>query len=106
MDMDKGKRKMGTQQQSRANDICAHCREKGHWKRDYPKLPPRQDVCGPQITQARGGFSYFITFIDDHSRYGYVYLMRYKSETFVRFKEFRLEVENQTGRKIITLRSN
>ncbi|KAL0329203.1 UNVERIFIED_CONTAM: hypothetical protein Sradi_4907000 [Sesamum radiatum] len=58
------------------------------------------DVCGPLNTQARGGFSYFITFTDDHSRYGYVYLMRYKSEAFVRFKEFRLEVENQTGRKI------
>ncbi|KAL0325380.1 UNVERIFIED_CONTAM: Retrovirus-related Pol polyprotein from transposon TNT 1-94, partial [Sesamum radiatum] len=64
------------------------------------------DVCGPLNTQTRGGFSYFITFTDDHSRYGYVYLMRYKSEAFVRFKEFRLEVENQTGRKIKTLRSD
>ncbi|KAL0278085.1 UNVERIFIED_CONTAM: hypothetical protein Sradi_7296700, partial [Sesamum radiatum] len=26
------------------------------------------DVCGPLNTQARGGFSYFITFTDDHSR--------------------------------------
>ncbi|KAL0302161.1 UNVERIFIED_CONTAM: hypothetical protein Sangu_3115800 [Sesamum angustifolium] len=32
--MGKGKKRMGTQQQSRANDICAYCREKGHWKRD------------------------------------------------------------------------
>ncbi|KAL0328091.1 UNVERIFIED_CONTAM: hypothetical protein Scaly_2241700 [Sesamum calycinum] len=64
------------------------------------------DVCGPLNTQARGGFSYFITFTYDHSRYGYVYLMRYKSEVFVRFKEFRLEVENQTGCKIKTLRSD
>ncbi|KAL0292195.1 UNVERIFIED_CONTAM: Retrovirus-related Pol polyprotein from transposon TNT 1-94 [Sesamum calycinum] len=64
------------------------------------------DVCGPLNTQARGGFSYFITFTNDHSRYGYVYLMRYKSKAFVRFKEFRLEVENQTDRKIKTLRSN
>ncbi|KAK4381632.1 hypothetical protein Sango_2948300 [Sesamum angolense] len=61
------------------------------------------DVCGPLNTQARGGFSYFITFTDEHSRYGYVYLMRYKYEAFVRFKEFRLEVENQTDRKIKTL---
>ncbi|KAL0394367.1 UNVERIFIED_CONTAM: hypothetical protein Slati_4402900 [Sesamum latifolium] len=42
------------------------------------------DVCGPLSIPARGGFSYFITFIDDHSRYGYVYLMRYKSEAFGR----------------------
>ena len=25
------------------------------------------DVCGPMTTHARGGFSYFITFIDDYS---------------------------------------
>ncbi|KAL0285850.1 UNVERIFIED_CONTAM: Transposon Ty1-BL Gag-Pol polyprotein [Sesamum angustifolium] len=62
--------------------------------------------CGPLNTQAKGGFSYFITFTDDHSRYGYVYLMRYKSEAFVRFKEFRLEVENQIDRKIKTLQSD
>ncbi|KAL0455001.1 UNVERIFIED_CONTAM: hypothetical protein Slati_0839300 [Sesamum latifolium] len=34
-------------------------------------------VCGPLNTPARGGFSYFITFTDDHSRYGYVYLIRF-----------------------------
>jgi hypothetical protein len=40
------------------------------------------DVCGPMSTTARGGFQYFITFIDDFSRYGYVYLMKHKSKTF------------------------
>ncbi|KAL0411059.1 UNVERIFIED_CONTAM: Retrovirus-related Pol polyprotein from transposon RE2 [Sesamum latifolium] len=48
----------------------------------------------------------FITFADDHLWYGYVYLMRYKSEAFGRFKEYRLEVENQTNRKIKVLRSD
>ncbi|KAK4389804.1 hypothetical protein Sango_2317400 [Sesamum angolense] len=62
------------------------------------------NFCGQLNTKARRGFFYFITFIDDHSRYGYVYLIRYKSEAFVRFKEFRFEVENQTFRKIKTLR--
>ncbi|KAK4381427.1 Retrovirus-related Pol polyprotein from transposon TNT 1-94 [Sesamum angolense] len=42
-------------------------------------------VYGPLNTPTRGGYSYFITFTDDHSRYGYVYLMRYKSEAFGRF---------------------
>ena len=31
------------------------------------------DVCGPMSTQAMGGFSYFITFIDDRSGFGYVF---------------------------------
>ncbi|KAL0457678.1 UNVERIFIED_CONTAM: hypothetical protein Slati_0395000 [Sesamum latifolium] len=64
------------------------------------------DVCGPLNTPARGGFSYFITFTDDHSRYGCVYLMKYKSGAFGRFKKYRLEVDNQIGRKIKALRSD
>ncbi|KAK4383722.1 Copia protein [Sesamum angolense] len=64
------------------------------------------DVYGPLKTPTRGGFSYFITFIDDHSRHSYVYLMRYKFEAFGRFKEYRLEVENQTGHKIKALQSD
>jgi transposase InsO family protein len=64
------------------------------------------DVCGPMSTTARGGYQYFITFSDDLSRYGYVYLMKHKSETFEKFKEFQSEVENQRGNKIGTLRSD
>ena len=51
------------------------------------------DVCGSFDVPVRGNFVYFITFIDDLFRYGYVYLMRHKSETFEKFKEFRHEVE-------------
>ena len=47
-----------------------------------------------------------MTFTDDLSRYGYVYLMRHKSETFEKFKEFQNEVENQRGKKIKALRSD
>jgi hypothetical protein len=36
------------------------------------------DVCGPMGSVARGGFQYFISFTDDFSRYGYIYLMRNK----------------------------
>jgi hypothetical protein len=43
------------------------------------------DVCGPMSSTARGGFQYFITFTDDLSRHGYVYLMKHKSETFEKF---------------------
>ncbi|KAL8118599.1 hypothetical protein AgCh_016205 [Apium graveolens] len=64
------------------------------------------DVCGPMSTQATGGFSYFITFIDDKSRFRYVYLMKHKSEAFEKFKEYKHEVEKQTKHSIITLRSD
>ena len=64
------------------------------------------DVCGPFDVPARGNFVYFITFTDDLSRYGYVYLMRHKSEAFEKFKEFRHEVEKQTEKPIKVLRSD
>jgi hypothetical protein len=52
---------------------------------------------------AKGGFQYFITFTDDFSRYGYVYLMKHKSESLEKFKEFQNEVEYQHGKKIKAL---
>ncbi|KAK8995295.1 hypothetical protein V6N11_069734 [Hibiscus sabdariffa] len=64
------------------------------------------DVSGPMNTQARGGFQYFITFTDDFSRYGYIYLMRHKSEALEKFKEFKNEVQNQHGKSIKALRSD
>ena len=42
----------------------------------------------------RGGKRYFITFIDDFSRFTYVYLMRNKDESFDIFKCCKTEVEN------------
>ena len=64
------------------------------------------DVCGPMSTSARGGYFYFITFTDDLSRYGYVYLMKHKSDSFEMFKRFQSEVKKQTGKSIKTLRSD
>ena len=46
------------------------------------------DVCGPMNVEAPGGYRYFLTFTDDLSRYGYIYLMKHKYETFEKFKEF------------------
>ena len=56
--------------------------------------------------EARGGYRYFLTFTDDLRRYGYIYLMKHKSETFERVKEFQSEVENHCNKKIKFLRSD
>ncbi|GKB43544.1 retrotransposon protein, putative, ty1-copia subclass [Tanacetum coccineum] len=50
--------------------------------------------------------SYFVTFTDDFSRYGYVYLLKHKHEVFETFKVFQKEVENQLGKTIKSLRSD
>ncbi|KAK1642262.1 hypothetical protein QYE76_060067 [Lolium multiflorum] len=64
------------------------------------------DVCGPMSVASRGGYRYVLTFTDDLSRYGYIYFMKHKSETFEKFKEFQSEVENQRNKKIKFLRSD
>ena len=64
------------------------------------------DVCGPMSVEARGKYRYFLTFTDDLGRYGYIYLMKHKSETFEKFKEFQSEVENHRNKKIKFLRSD
>ena len=52
------------------------------------------------------GIVIFLTFTDDLSRYEYIYLMKHKSETFEKFKEFQSEVKNHRNKKIKFLRSN
>ena len=47
------------------------------------------DICGPFSEMTRGGFYYFITFIDDLSRYEHLFLIKNKSECFEKFKEFK-----------------
>src|SRR3954452_7780481 len=57
-------------------------------------------------SSACNGYRYFVTFTDDLRIYGYIYLMRQKSETFEKFKEFQNEVENQLNKKIKHLQSD
>ena len=64
------------------------------------------DVCSPMSVEACSGYHYFPTFTDDLGRYGYIYLMKHKSETFEKFKEFQSEVENHRNNKIKFLRSD
>ena len=95
--------------------VCESCLEGKMTKRPFNTKGRRvqdlleliySDVCGPMSVQARGGYEYFITFTDDYSRFGYVYLMKRKSKTFEKFKEFRTEVENQLGKCIKAIRSD
>ncbi|RVW25195.1 Retrovirus-related Pol polyprotein from transposon TNT 1-94 [Vitis vinifera] len=64
------------------------------------------DICGPFPTPSWNGQQYFITFIDDYSRYGYLYLIHEKSQSLDVFKNFKAEVENQLSKKIKAVRSD
>ena len=57
-------------------------------------------------TMIRGGNKFYVTFIDDYSRFIGVYLLRNKDETFDMFLIYKAEVENQLDRKIKRIRYN
>ncbi|RDX72698.1 hypothetical protein CR513_47774, partial [Mucuna pruriens] len=52
------------------------------------------------------GAKYFVSFIDDYSRRLWVYPIKTKSSVFSQFKEFKAQVELETGRKIKCLRTD
>jgi len=62
------------------------------------------DVCGisPVISHAR--YKYFVTFIDDFSRYTWVYFLRAKSKVLSVFQNFVVHIENQFSTCIKMLR--
>jgi len=64
------------------------------------------DICGPFSMASWNGQRYFISFLDDYSRYGYLYLINEKSEFVDMFKNFKAEVETQLRKKIKCVRSN
>ncbi|RVW72211.1 Retrovirus-related Pol polyprotein from transposon TNT 1-94 [Vitis vinifera] len=64
------------------------------------------DICGPFPTPSWNGQQYFITFIDDYSRYDYLYLIHEKSQSLEVFKNFKAEVENQLSKKIKAVSSD
>ena len=64
------------------------------------------DVYGLLNVRPEGGLEYFITFINDYSRYDYIYLLHRKSEVFKKFKKIWVEAEKQLDKNIKLLRSN
>ena len=53
-----------------------------------------------------GGSRYFVTFIDDLSRYTYVYFIKHKHEVLEKFKEFDSLISNITDNTVKVLCSD
>ena len=64
------------------------------------------DVCGPMSTPSLGGSRYFLTFIDDKTRFVWVYFLKSKDEVFEKFQDWKQMAEKHTGRKLKTLRTD
>ena len=55
---------------------------------------------------SREGFIYFVSFIDDFSKYAVVYQIKRKSQVFDCFLHFTRHAERKTGQKLVDLRSD
>lgn len=64
------------------------------------------DLCGPMRVPTHAGNKYFITFIDDFSRYSRVYFMKQKNEALKCFKIYKEEMENVLDLKIKCLQTD
>jgi len=64
------------------------------------------DICGPFPSSSWNGQRCFITFIEDYSRYDYLYLIHEKSQSLDMFKSFKAEVELRLGKKIKAVKSD
>ena len=64
------------------------------------------DICQLNSIMTHSGKRYFITFIDDFSKYCHIYQIRSKDEAFQRFAALKNKVENQLNLKIKVLRSD
>ncbi|PKU64810.1 Retrovirus-related Pol polyprotein from transposon TNT 1-94 [Dendrobium catenatum] len=64
------------------------------------------DVWGPAPMVSNSGFLYYVIFIDDYSRFTWLFPMKQKSEVFNIFVSFKAQVENLTSHKIKRLRTD
>lgn len=88
--------------------MCKGCSLRNHTRKPFQNCEIRSkeildlvhsDVCGPMSDNSLGGHLYYLTFIDDHFRKTWLYLLKTKDEVFDKFKEFRSKVETLTERK-------
>ena len=63
-------------------------------------------MCGQMDVPSLSGSKYFLSFIDDKSRYVWAYILKHKSDVFEKFIEWKAMVEKQTGKKLKKLRSD
>lgn len=64
------------------------------------------DVSGRMSSPSLSGYEYYVLFIDEYPRKTWIFFLKTKGEVFKWFQEFKALVENQTGKKIKTLRSD
>jgi hypothetical protein len=94
--------------------VCDACQWAKSHKLPFPKsisvskVPLElmfSDVRGPAPTSVSKN-NYYVSFIDDFSKFALVYLLKHKSDVFQRFQEFQAHVERLFDRKVLAMQTD
>ena len=106
---------MNCSDHGKESSLCESCIMGKQHRTLFPKDKPHRasqpfeiihsDVCGPMHIKSLGSSRYFVTFIDDYSRYTQTYFLKNKDEVLEKFKEF-VNYVNTLGKKVKILRSD
>ena len=101
---------------AKPDPICEPCLAGGQHRGPIPKTASfhakdvlvlvHSDVKGPLPVRTPEGYRFWVTFIDDMSRFWAVYLLRTKDEVYEAFKRYQAFVETQLGKKIKMFRND
>ena len=64
------------------------------------------DVWGPAPVSSSNGYKYYLLFMDDFSKYSWLFLLKHKSDVLATFKHFKATVETQLSAQIKFLRTD
>ncbi|RVW21330.1 Retrovirus-related Pol polyprotein from transposon RE1 [Vitis vinifera] len=94
---------------------CVACQYGKQTRRPFPQTAWRAmhklqlvhtDVGGPQKTPSLNGSKYYIAFIDDYTRFCWIYFLKSKSEVANVFWKYKAWVENQSSCRMQKIRSD
>jgi histone deacetylase 1/2 len=100
--------------ESRCEFVCDSCQRAKSHQLPYTRSTSMStkplelvfsDVWGPAPTSV-GRFSYYVSFIDDFSKFSWIYLIKKKSEVFQVFQNFQTLVERKFDSKIIAIQTD
>jgi transposase InsO family protein len=64
------------------------------------------DLWGPSPIATKGGSLYYVSFVDDYSRFTWVYLLTHKSDFYQAYRNFHSMVQTEFSTEIKVLRSD
>ena len=102
---------------SNPGDPCATCELGKQTRVSYPPTDQPiktsaplelvySDLCGPLTVPSLKGRRYILTFLDDFSRFTWIYFLTRKGDVFDNFIQFKLMVEKQHGYPLKKLKSD